>query len=390
MTTFNGWGTAGANPKGYISGGVLGYVSANSLNITSLVCRSGDNTADLSVASAQTLDVTTINAANGLERKTLTGTITTNGTAAVVGTASAYLTEFAPSNTPRTLTGTIGTGGAATTTITGVGTKFTQEIRPLDLIGNSTVGFSQVVSITSDTSLVVTSNLTITNGATGKVVENPTLEDSNGGEVRRVIAIADDTHLTVDARGFSSSHTVTGYTGSEDISTWFSVWVGASNIVFFSTQRTTPFGTIASVGTAFRLVGYVYNDVGKDFLGGTWIGVGSDRVFLNTSTENYLLSNGTQTGWTPIDASTWAPSAAQSLLATTLGKAVGGTIFLRASGLGSSTVTRNTQAISAIVGANGGFGTMSVPLNGCQVFDYAVSGASAALYVVPTGYTYSI
>mgnify|MGYP001560066150 CR=1 FL=1 len=78
------------------------------------------------------------------------------------------------------------------------------------------------------------------------------------------------------------------------------------------------------------------------------------------------------------------------LLATTLGKAVGGTIFLRASGLGSSTVTRNTQAISAIVGANGGFGTMSVPLNGCQVFDYAVSGASAALYVVPTGYTYSI
>lgn len=293
-----GGGSASTLPKGYLYGGRLRYVSTTTATIEALKARSSDDSADLSLAAQATLNLATVNASSGIERKTLTGTITTNGTAAVTGTSSAFLTEFAPGNTPRTLTGTIGTGGAASTTITGSGTKFTREVKLNDLVGNSSVGYAKVTSIVSDTSLVVVSNLTIANGSTGKVIENPTLEDGNGGAVRRVDAIASDTALTVDSRGIASSHTVTGYTGSRDVSTWLVIWVCAGGFVFLSTQRTTPFLTIASVGSTYRAVGALrLNSTGSgEILAFSQSGLGTEREYqwqVTAAVDNLrVVSNG--------------------------------------------------------------------------------------------------
>lgn len=256
-------------PKGFIEGARLRYSSTTAIIIEAGSARNGADDGDLSI-SETTVPITSEAAfasTHGLDRKALTGTgaVTAAGTS-ITGTTTAFLTEF---GTRALSVGTIGTGGAATTTITGTSTKFFTDVAVHDLIGNSSVGFARVTAIASDTSLTVSSNLTISNGSTGNIIENPTVFVVDTSECRRVNTITSNTALTVtDAWDTTDASSALKAGGEIDASAangndtklmWLYAWVvsnGTNTIGMLSTQRTTP---LLSTVTSKRLVGVVLN-----------------------------------------------------------------------------------------------------------------------------------
>lgn len=162
---------------------IVGYPNAN--GPSSLARDAADAAFIGPIAAGTTYTVSTSTHGAVLGDDSFTGAGTANsvsGGGGLTGNSTNWLSS--PPWGTRTLTGTIGTGGVSSATITGTGTKFLTEISVNDLIGNSTVGYSVVTAIASDTSLTIGgANLTITNGSTGNAIEQPTVSltgESNG------------------------------------------------------------------------------------------------------------------------------------------------------------------------------------------------------------------
>lgn len=285
-------GGVGGNTKGHLDGFRYLYINAHSIRVEDGTCRDKTNTADVTMAvglPGQLVDIANEAVINGLDVKTLTGTIAVNnGSSSVTGTNTLFLTEF----NPQGITGTITfTNGSAA--VTGSGTRFTMEIRPGDLIGKSTGGttyFAEVVSVTDDTHIVLAclwlaANLTT---AAAEKIENPTIRDIDLAETHHIQHIGSNTHAETDELWTGTDASSTAKIGVEIaqvttpseggvITGWYYLWVcsGASGTGYMlSTRYTSLLAPINGYNTYFRLIGAVQNDTSKNFKSFTKCGSG--------------------------------------------------------------------------------------------------------------------
>ena len=172
----------------------------------------------------------------------------------LVGTSTLFLSEFGT----RSGTGTISTVGSSVD-VSGTSTKFLSEVAVDDLVGNSTVGFSRVVAVLSDTSLTLDSALDFSATHTLTIVEQPTVFLTGETNARKVKTLTSNTAGTVVGGNWASNRTnVASYVGVPMASVWLYVWVlkGATGTTAaFSTQRTTPLLTISGYDQEYRRVG---------------------------------------------------------------------------------------------------------------------------------------
>lgn len=381
---------------GSVSGFQLAYLDTTDILVRSGYAADSTNAAVIHMAddwvqlAVTTPALTTIGKAGqtgGLDRFFLaTGTATTsNGSAAVVGTSTSFLTAFGTRNL---LVGTIGTGGAATTTIAGTSTHFLSEVAVGDLIGNSSVGYSRVTAVASDTSLTVASNLTIANGSTGTVIENAWLQLFNDG-VQQINAIADNTHLTL-VNTITTGHAgQTVYAGPIPTATVaLFVWAGTGGSgtgVFLSTQRTTPFG-LTGYNTNVRRIGSIM------WIGGSTLllpfsqtGNGQQRQYqLEINFNSYsdlILSGGTATAWTALVPNTLAPPTASQL--TLLCQAnVTAYSNLRKRNTGEASTNRPT-----FIPNTASYIVLVCACDGAQAIEYANSVGGGSTFIYVAGYT---
>lgn len=219
----------------------------------------------LESTSDLTADKTSFAAANGVDRKTLTGTVVTAAAgSSATGTGTAFLTEFGT----RAATGTAGTGGAPSTTVTGSGTRWSREIGVGDLVGTAAAGYVRVTAVYSDTSLQLTSNITLANGTTLNVIEQPSIRV--GTETKALATITSNTAATIVGTWTSTNNPgITAYAGAIPVSSWANVYLitqaaGATPALLLSTQRTTPLA-LPSTYTLFRRLGAIHVDSAGNF-----------------------------------------------------------------------------------------------------------------------------
>lgn len=375
-------------PTRYISGLVIRYASSSTFTVSAGKARDKADGADMTLSSQVTVSTATVNAALGYERKTLTGTATwTLASANVAGSGTAFLTEF---GTRALSAGTIGTGGAASTTITGTGTVFLSDVAVDDLIGNATVGYSRVTAIASDTSLTVTSNLTISNGSSGLVIENPHIE-SAGGKRHPLNAIASNTALTISNVALSTETGVACYATagvrSPAESGWRAVWLlsgGSGTTVALSTQRTTPYLTITGYTTSYRRIGWVRIDSSGN-IAQQW---GSDGAFVRGTAgfaAAVVLNASASSSAVTVAFSSNAPPTAQRLLLTIQLSApnTNGTAYLRPPGATGAVEIQVTAPSTSTEAYTSGW----VSCDGAQRIDYFASVTTGdGLYVYYLGY----
>lgn len=284
-------------PNNFIQGLTYQYNNTLALMIYPGGCRDSTNSYNIELASQVVCNMAQSTAVNGiLYDKTAAGTITlNNGSGSVAGVSTNFLTAF---GTRALSVGTIGTGGSASTTITGTGTTFTSDIHIGDLIGASGgTTFASVTAVTSDTSLTVNSNLTIANGATGLVIENPTISSPTQTTSGRVTSIASATALTSSNTVWVNASAVQPYIGRQAANAWYYIWLvyGTSGVgTVVSTQRTNPTKHGATMWsgytTGFRLLGAIWGNATPGIrMFSTWRGAGG-RLFQNQGSANMVTS----------------------------------------------------------------------------------------------------
>lgn len=368
---------SGTLPKGYIYGLELAWSSSTAVTIKTGIARNDVNTADITLSSETTLSITTLAAINGLDEKTLTGTVAvSNGGLDITGTGTAFLTEFGT----RAMTGTVATSSGGTT-VTGTGTKFLSEIAPNDLLYVTSSGglfraARRVATVTSDTVLITHDTWNNSeSGATIKCVETPTIKIVDTGEIRALQTITSDTA----ARAASTTWGVTDASsaakaGSEIASRWFYVWLvsGTSGTgLIFSTQRTTPYG-VTGYNTSQRRIASVYNNASGNLQEFAQSGNGNYRRITHQCARLTAGSSLNNASWTALDLTDYVPPTAKVALLTPTSQN-NHQFFLRGRNVGNSTATRG-QTFYQAVGADATF-YLCESLNS-QV-DYATTGGLA-------------
>lgn len=259
----SGGGGGGGGPSGSVAGLQAYYLSAATIGVRAGSASAGSSL--VTIASDKVLDLSDLGL-NGLDRKTLTGTCArTSGSKTVTGTGTAFLSEFGV----RAIGGTAGTGGSSSTTLTGVGTRF-RRLAVGDLIGTAASGFRRILRIASDTSITLASAITLADGTTVSVIEQPTLQV--GVDKAHVDKIDSNTSLALLTNATETASGTTAYTGviptatGQTSQTWLWIWAitdGSTPGVCASTQRTSLLSPPAGYSTAV-VVGVVPAGVGGD------------------------------------------------------------------------------------------------------------------------------
>lgn len=367
---------------GYISGFQLAYASTSTLTVASGKARNSTDTTDMTLASLVTVDLATTDAALGIVRKTLTGTVAfTTGSGTYTGTGTAFLTEFGT----RTCTGTITGAG---TTLTGTSTKFLTEFAVNDLIGTAAKGYSRITAIASNTSLTIISAIPGGSpaGTTPICIENAILSDSSHTP-HLINTIASNTSMTGVSNLYTTASGVTCYTGARvnynGHQTHYMLWLcsgGSGTTVIASTQRTTPW-LPTGYTTTFRRIGSIIIDGAgaAPYIPFTQSGAGSDREYnyecaLAAHSTQIVTNLGAAT-WTPTEASVCSPPTATALILDLHLNNPSATrnLYTRARNVGTSTVSRNAFSTALTSGRSGNF--TFVGCDGAQGIDAALSGA---------------
>lgn len=310
-------------PTRYVSGLVIRYASSSTVTVSAGKARDKADGADMTLASQVTVGLTSVGAL-GVERKALTGTASfTNASGTVTGSGTAFLSEFGT----RAATGTVSTSGG--TTWTGTGTKFLTEVAVNDLVGNSSRGFFRVSAISSDTSLQTdTSPGGVTSDFSNdafSVTENPKIETA-GGRTYVVERITSNTALTLlSSTAATATETgVAAYAGGKKCTTgnvsdgWRAVWLlsgGSGTTVAFSTQRTTPYGSITGYTTSYRRIGWVRLDSSGNLVYQASEDAGPTRFVAVASTLIITNADSTSTA-VDVSAAAVAPPTTTMLYAT--------------------------------------------------------------------------
>ena len=321
---------------------------------------------------------------NGLDIATAAGTVTQNLTT-WTGIGTSFLTAWGSRGLPSG--GTISTSGSSTT-ITGSGTRFRDDVAVNDLIGLSP-NLTRITSINSDSSLTVSQAVTIAAGSTATVVEQPTFTTAVDNSANRVDQIQSNTVLLSTG---SATHAMgRNFTVGTNVG---SVWLylhlvsgtaGASLLA--STQRTTLLNPGAGYTTYKRRIGTVRTASGTALLFAFQKEVSPfvrDTFYEEAAAANGTgaLSGGGATSFTNVSTNTVCPPSARQAYVTMTFSAPTAQVngYLREAGLGSATTTRNLEASAA----NGGSSATEaiVDLDRSQNFEYVLSAAGGSKFGV--------
>ena len=290
---------ASAIPYGAPYGMRMSWVSATAVAIALGACRDSTDTVDIRPAAA-TVSITATGL-GGMDQYTLASNSKTYGTATVDLTASIYA-ETPMTATVRTLTGTITTVGTA---CTGTGTAFRTQIAIGDVIRSATKGASRVTAIASDTACTLVAAFPGGNATTeaATAYENLTFwgDVSSANDKRRVNTIAHDGLQVIASSALTSNDsggTLKPAIGVEVVSLHvfeFAVQTSSSGDGHvMSTQRTRPYP--ATGITAWRLVNALYNNASGDIQTFTSVVKGSFVEYFLPDVA--ILASGTATAYT--------------------------------------------------------------------------------------------
>lgn len=371
------------------------YLSTTVVLVNPGECPDKNYTATFAMDIQASVTIATNGVINGNDSFQGPGTISsTNLSLTITGSSTTFLTSFGL----RALTGTISSSAAV---VTGTNTKFLTEVAIGDLIGNTTKGYFQIITIASDTGLTLVSTPgSAFSSATVNAIENPTI-NTPSGLITQVATITNDTNLTIASGnpgtgsggiyriGVPASTTTMPATNMHFIYTWAGVGinlVGAN--CFVSTQRTTPFG-ITGYNNYLRRIGNILLDTGN-IVAFDQFGNSSERTYQYemTAGASYLraLLGGTATAWTPIVFSGAVPPTAYAIqMSVGVLGSVGKIAYVRKRNTGDVTVARTSKVICN----DATNGTSTMILSACdaaQCIDYAVSNSAAQLYVDIVGY----
>jgi hypothetical protein len=347
-----------------------------------------DNTADASLGT--TAPIGSLNLANagagqnGLDTVQATGTVTQSGTA-WSGSGTNFLTAWGTRGLPSG--GTISTSGSSTT-ITGSGTRFLEDLAVNDLIGLSPT-LTRITAIASDTSLTVSQAVTIAASSTATVVEQPTFTTATDNVLATVDQITGDTTLTSTGSGtHASSRNFT--LGTNVGSNWLYLHVvsgTAGTSLIASTQRTTLLNPGAGYSSYKRRFGTVRTTSGAALLFAFQKEVSPfvrDTFYEEAAAADGtgVLSGGGAVAFTTVSCNAVCPPRCRQAWVTMTFSAPSAQVngYLRESGVGSSTTTRNLQVSCA----NGGSSAAAslVGLDRGQNFDYVLSAAAGSVFAV--------
>lgn len=406
-----GGGGASGLPTGHLTGLLYRYLSGDTLEVSPGACRDRQDAADMELDAFATADITTsatgtdgsartIAAVGGLDIKVLSGTGAATGSSQVItGTGTSFLTAFAPGGTPRTLTGSCGLSG---NTVTGIGTRFLDELCVNDLVGYSSggsAGFAAVAAIASDTSFTIDTSYTMPwGGGEGplEVIEQPTLEidDGSTAETSRVLGIESDTALKVLVNpSFHDASTLRAGARPLAASWWVSVWLvsgGTGTGVLLSGQRTALLAPPTGYDTSERRTGWI-----RDHSSGSAPafrayyqsgGAGGLRQTLVEEPASAVraLSAGTATSFTAVDLSAYCPPGTTAVYMLLQNTSASSSTIVRARNRGSSTTGRPFAALAA--GNEGIWGLVPVDGKGSRQVDYARGGAHSGTYIDVSGW----
>jgi hypothetical protein len=385
-------GGGGGSSKRQREGLVCARSSASQITVSKGSCRDKDNTTDIDLAAAVTVDVT-VAGALGIDRKTSAATASTTSGSPTMTTTASIISELVTRNGM----GTFSTSG---TTVTGSGTKFLTELAIGDQIGtDTTYGFARVTAIASDTSATIVAALPGGNAPSStayKIIENPTVNPVTAGNQVRINTITAAGTTVVAASNFSS--TSSGQTlrlGTEADSVWLFAWVrsgGSGTTVAFSTQRTTPY-SITGYDAAHRLIFSIRNDSTSALMQAYQREVSgsvADTFYEEAEGANNtaLLAGGSATSWTGVSAAAVAPPTARQVYLELMNfkPTNESTIYVRERATGASTTSRNARCSAIASSINGVLDLFSV--DGAQALDYVFNTApgSAAGYIRCRGY----
>jgi len=362
-------------------------------------CRDSTNTATLTFVGTTGTDYSTISLSvegiKGVGTWTGNGTATSNtGSATVTGSGSAFLTDFGT----RAATGTCTSSGTA---VTGTGTRFLVEFAIGDLLGNATNGYAIVASIASDTSITLGASIPGGNlsSASVNVIENPTISVGSK-KFSQVLSITSNTTLTVTSteavtqtgtswRGGGVPTAGATYPATNFI--WMYVWVGSGGTgtdVFLSTQRTIPnSGEAVGYNTYRRRIGCALVNTSS-----VYFVPFEQREFSNTRVYQYevaivvtntrILTGGTATSWTRISAAAIAPPSATALFLNLYGGA-GSNGGVRRSGAGDTTTGYRSHGIITNTGT---FNSTVIACDESQCIDYSNNNGGGGSYIDVGGY----
>lgn len=312
-------------PPRYVVGCNLTWVSTSSISVSPGAALASSGFLNVTLTSPTTISTASgsYGASGGMDYITQAGTLaTTNASAAVVGTGTAFTTAF----NNITTSGTVSNSGG--TTVTGVGTKFLTEYAINDLIGTTALGFVQVTAIATDTSL--TTQATTPGGAlvaaTPVKCEQPLIQ-CGAQAIRRVIKITDNTHLTMGANSGTTVGSLTFnvgglYPGDGATNAYYHTYLivpastGVAGVLL-SSQRTAPLANIPAA-TAYRRIGSVMADTASLLTNFSQWGDNNHRFYrheFNIAANLSRIATGTNpTTWTTYQGSRAAPPTAAALM----------------------------------------------------------------------------
>jgi hypothetical protein len=346
-----------------------------------------DNTADASLGTTAPISNFAFSSTGagqrGMDKLSASGTVT-SVSFAWTGSGTKFTTEFGTRGLA--LGGTIGTSGSSTT-ITGTGTRFLDDVQINDLIGVSPT-MTRVTAIASDTSLTVSTAVTISAGSTATVVENPVFTTTTDNVQVRVDQITSDTALTTTTSGTHS--TPRSFTIGTNIgSTWINLFVvsgSAGTSIVASTQRTKFLNIDAGYATYKRRIGTVRLN-GASLLNQYQKEVSPfvrDVFYEEAAAANNtgVLSGGGATSFTSVDVSAAVAPGARNAYATMIFTAPSAQVngYVRETSQGSATTTRNLEASAA----NGGSSAAEalVDVDRTQHIDYVLSAAAGSQFAI--------
>lgn len=301
-------------PKGYTEGLRLRYSSATQVVVEVGSCRNAADDGNLTLAAETKVAITDTASfagagTSGIDATTLSATATTSAGVSVTMSASIY-SETAMTAVVRSLTGTASSVGTA---VTGSGTKFLSELAVHDVIRSATKGAARVGAIASDTALTL--NFAFPGGDASAeaftAYENLTIwpDTATANDERRVEKISHDgltvtLHVDCNSNGAGKTAKI----GVEVETGWYFPWLvtdGTDTIVLLSTQRTTPH--LSGITGKRRIpVVAIRNNSSGNFI--EFVCDGYTYRFIRDA--EYVLSGGTATTWTTIQAESEIPPTA--------------------------------------------------------------------------------
>ncbi len=289
------------------------------------------------------------------------------------------------------LTGTMSTTGG---TLNGVGTKFFDELSVGDLVGNSTVGWTRVTAVASDTVATLLFSLGMGGGSSATRMVNATIQPNNAARDRIDVIQADGLKITVATSATHSAGSPLTI-GVAAASLWLAVWLiddGTTPGLLLSTQHETLLAPPSGY-TSVRRIGWAYcESVGPVVLREIFYEDGQltrHAVYEMDAQPTQVVAQNSNSVWVDVPFDAVAPRTARRLELRVVGGNTAGAgqslTHFRSRGAGDSAVNRGRR-LGMAAGEVQDDAILVVPCDGAQVSQYGMSNADMTISIALVGF----